>query len=83
MQITEEARQVFDEWYFSLDPGPFSKRLDAYGLRLMIILATNEKQQSITETIARNVVALLRWQLDIRRECDPVDEVDPFVKTIK
>jgi len=80
LPITEDARKVFDEWYFSLDPGPFSKRLDTYGLRLMIVLAANGKENSITEEIARNVVTLLRWQLDIRRECDPVDAENNIAK---
>jgi hypothetical protein len=80
LPITDEARQVFDEWYFGLEPGPFSKRLDTYGLRLMIILAANEKQKSISAEIARQVVTLLRWQLDIRRECDPVDAENNIAK---
>ena len=80
LQISEEARAVFDEWYFSLNPGPFSKRLDAYGLRLMIILAINEREMSITEDVARAVVTLLRWQLETRRECDPVDAENNIAK---
>jgi hypothetical protein len=80
LPITEEAREVFDQWYFSLDPGPFSKRLDTYGLRLMIILAANERENSITAEIARAVVTLLRWQLEVRRECDPVDAENNIAK---
>ena len=80
LPISEEARAVFDEWYFCLDPGPFSKRLDTYGLRLMIILAINEREMSVTEDIARAVVKLLQWQLEVRRECDPVDAENNIAK---
>lgn len=66
--------------YFSLNPGPFSKRLDTYGLRLMIILAINEREMSITEEISRAVVKLLQWQLEVRRECDPVDAENNIAK---
>jgi len=80
LQISEEARAIFDEWYFGLDPGPFSKRLDTYGLRLMIILAANEREKSISGEIARKVVKLLEWQLEVRRECDPVDAENNIAK---
>jgi hypothetical protein len=80
LPVTDEARAVFDGWYFALEPGPFSKRLDTYGLRLMIILAANEKQKEVTEEIARDVVSLLRWQLEVRRECDPVDAENNIAK---
>jgi len=80
LYITEDARTIFDEWYFGLEPGPFSKRLDTYGLRLMILLAINERETEITEDITRKVVSLLKWQLETRRECDPVDAENNIAK---
>lgn len=73
LPITDEARRVFDQWYFQQENSPFSKRLDNYGLRLMIVLSVNEGELNITPDIAERVIRLLQWQLEIRRECDPVD----------
>jgi hypothetical protein len=38
----------------------------------MILLAINEGLQEVTGAIAEKTVSLLRWEHDIRRECDPV-----------
>ena len=78
--ISDEARAVFDKWYFSLESSPFSKRLDTYGLRLMIILAINESKMTVTEEIAQAVVKLLKWQLEIRREYAPIDAENNIAK---
>jgi hypothetical protein len=73
LPITEKAREIFDEWYFNLEPSPFTKRLDTYGLRLMILLTVNEGWKEVTEETAAKVVELLQWQLKVRREVDPID----------
>lgn len=73
LPIDEDARAIFHEWYINLDPSPFARRLDGYGLRLMILFAVNEMEKHITADIASRVVRLLQWQLEIRRELDPVD----------
>jgi len=73
LPVTDEAREIFDKWYFNQESSPFIKRLDAYGLRLMILLAVNEMRSSISGDIVEKVVTLLNWQLEVRRTCDPVD----------
>lgn len=73
LPIEEEGREIFHEWYMAVEPSPFTKRLDGYGLRLMILFAINEGEDRITADIASRVVNLLKWQLDIRRELSPID----------
>lgn len=73
LPIDEEARAIFDAWYFGQESSPFCKRLDGYGLRLMILLAVNAGEPRITPGIVSRVVSLLQWQLEVRRELDPVD----------
>lgn len=75
LPIDEEARGIFDAWYLSEEShkSPLTKRLDTYGLRLMILLAVNEGSSVISAQIAANVVKLLQWQLQVRRECDVID----------
>jgi hypothetical protein len=57
----------------AVEPSPFTKRLDGYGLRLMILFAVNEGESRITADIVSRVVDLLKWQHDIRRELSPID----------
>jgi len=75
LDINEDAREIFDAWYLSDEShkSPLSKRLGTYGLRLMILLAVNEGVSTINAQISENVVKLLQWQLQIRRECDVID----------
>jgi hypothetical protein len=80
LPVTDEAREIFDKWYFNQESSPFTKRLDTYGLRLMILLAANEMRSSISDDIAEKVITLLNWQLKIRRACDPVDAENNIAK---
>ncbi|MCJ7663066.1 MAG: YfjI family protein [Desulfobacterales bacterium] len=71
--MTDEARGIFEAWYMSEDSrGIHSKRLDTYGLRLMLIFAANEMAEEIGADIAERVIKLLFWQREIRGEHDPV-----------
>jgi hypothetical protein len=71
--INSTARDIFDGWYFALESSAFSKRLDTYGHRLMVLLAANEMQKIITPEIAEKTVALLDYQLAARKHADPID----------
>ncbi|MFH1334896.1 MAG: DUF3987 domain-containing protein [Candidatus Zixiibacteriota bacterium] len=73
LPIEEEGREIFHEWYMAVEPSPFTKRLDGYGLRFMILFAINEGEDRITADIISRVVTLLQWQLNIRRELSPID----------
>jgi hypothetical protein len=71
--LTPKARTIFDTWYFSQERSVFTKRLDTYGHRLMPLLAVNELKPEIDAGIAQKVVALLTYQLEARRQADPID----------
>lgn len=73
LPISQKARAIFDEWYFKVESSPFTKRLDTYALRFMILLTVNGGQSEVTEETASKVVDLLQWQLKVRREVDPID----------
>ena len=81
LQITDEARAIFDQWYFSIKPSPFTKRLDVYGLRLMILLAVNEGKLVVTKEIALNVVELLQWQLRSGARLASIDAETSIART--
>ncbi len=71
--LTPQARTIFDAWYFGQERSVFTKRLDAYGHRLMPLLAVNDLKPEIDAVIAQKVVALLIYQLEARRQADPID----------
>ncbi len=80
MPLTPRARALFDDWYFGLEKSIFTKRLDTYGHRLMPLLAVNELKAEIDLSIARKVVALLNYQLEARRQADPIDADSTIAK---
>ena len=80
LPISQNARAIFDQWYFNIESSPFTKRLDTYGLRLMILLTVNEGLEEVTEETAIKVIELLQWQLKIRREVDPIDAEGSIAK---
>ncbi len=68
-----EAKETFHAWYMSQENSVFTKRLDAYGHRLMPLFAVNELKETITPDIVQRVITLLDYQLKARKFCDPVD----------
>ncbi len=72
-RVTSGALEMFTTWYETRERSIFERRLDTYAHRLMILLAATSGRDVIDETIMSAVIALVRYQLDVRRECDPVD----------
>ncbi|MGD0276154.1 MAG: hypothetical protein ABSB79_08875 [Syntrophales bacterium] len=73
LKMTPAAFEIFDRWYMSAQRSIFTKRLDTYGHRLMILFCVNEGKTEITADIAERVISLLDWQLRVRQEYDPID----------
>jgi hypothetical protein len=80
MPMTPEAEEIFDHWYKNRERGKFSKRLDTYGLRLMILLAINEKKDRIDQDIVEKAVDLLNYQLAARKFAHPISADSPIAK---
>ncbi len=74
-RLTSEAQARFEAWYNTYERSIFTKRLDTYGHRLMLLLAATADVHTfdIGLDIVEQVINLLSYQLDARRECDPVD----------
>jgi hypothetical protein len=81
MPLTSRGRRIFDEWYFGQERSVFTKRLDAYGHRLLPLMAANERKAEVDADIASKVVALLNYQLEARRQADPIDADNAIAKT--
>lgn len=73
LDITDKARNLYHDWYMSLENTIHTKRLDTYALRLMLLLAVNELKPEIDTETVEKVIALSDWQLEVRQEFDPID----------
>ncbi len=71
--IAESALEVLQEWYLNRPSSVHSKRLDGYALRVLILMAANKKQTSIDDQMAFDVIALMDWQLKMRKLHDPIN----------
>jgi hypothetical protein len=72
-RLTPGALDLFRTWYAQREGSIFERRLDTYAHRLMILLAATTGESVVDDEIVAAVLALVRYQLDVRRECDPVD----------
>jgi hypothetical protein len=80
LDITEEARATFQEWYMRLEQSIHTKRIDTMALRLLPILAVNEGKDVVEIDIVRKAIALANWQLEVRKEIDPIDADNSIAK---
>ena len=64
---------MFEAWYLSRERSVFARRLDTYGHRLMVLLAATKGKPTVDVEVMTAVLALLRYQLEARRQADPVD----------
>jgi hypothetical protein len=80
IDVTNDARELFDAWYMNLERSVHTKRLDTYALRLMPLLAINEGKETIDKDIIEKVVKISDWQLGVREELDPIDALSNVAK---
>ncbi len=73
LDITRDARKLFHDWYMNLEQSIHSRRIDGYGHRLMMLLAANDRKSEIDIEVVKNTIALCDWQLQIRKQHDPID----------
>lgn len=74
LRLDDEAGQVWDAWYATMPRTIHSRRLDAYGWRLMILLSLSRGDLKIVSAdTVRRVCALLDHQLALRQQFDPID----------
>jgi 5S rRNA maturation endonuclease (ribonuclease M5) len=81
LDIEDEARRLYTEWYMALPQSIHAKRLDTYAMRLMMLLAVNDQKTIIDTETVHKVMALCDWQYEIRHILDPVDADSVVAKT--
>ena len=73
LDLSPEARGIYHEWYMALERSIHAKRLDAYALRLMALLAVNDLKAEVDAETVRKVIALCAHQFRVRQFHDPID----------
>lgn len=73
LDITKEAKRYYHNWYMRMENSVHNKRLDAYALRFMMLLAVNELKSEVDIDIVKKATALCDWQLEVRKIHDPID----------
>jgi len=80
LPVDPDALGLFTRWYESRTGSIFERRLDTYAHRLMVLLAASSGRMRVDRTVMEAVLALVRYQLDARREADPVDAESTIAK---
>lgn len=73
LDLTDGAKQIFQEWYLTLDNSIHAKRLDQYALRFAALLAVNNFKKIVDGETIKDVISICDWQLEVRQLHDPID----------
>ena len=79
--LSDEAWIRYEKWYKEeLESSIHATRLETYAMRLMLLLTVNEGKTEIDYDIVEKTIAILTWQLEVRRELDPIDAENNIAK---
>ena len=80
LSITSNGRSLYHEWYMGLEKSIHTKRLDTYALKFMILLSVSDFKIKIDEKTVKKAISLVNWQLEMRRQYDPIDAESNIAK---
>lgn len=72
-KISDNASEVYDDWYKNMERSDYSRRLDTYALRMMLLFAMNDKKELIDSETVLKATYFCDWQLKVRKELTPID----------
>ena len=70
---SKAADAAWSEWYHQRPKTDSGRRLEGYGLRLMVVLTVSKQEKSISLETAQEVIKLLEHQHQIRELYDPIN----------
>jgi hypothetical protein len=76
LSISDDANAFYNEWYFDLPDSIYADRMETYSLRLAMLLAVNSLKSVIDLEVMQHATALCDWQIEVRREHDPIAAED-------
>lgn len=71
--VSPDADRLWDEWYQARARTLFDTRLDTYGLRLQVLLSATRGYFAVGQSVVEDVIKMLAWQLEARRDYNPID----------
>jgi hypothetical protein len=80
MGVDPQAFQKFDEWYLNFPPTVHTKRIDAYALRFMPLMALNEGKEKVDIEVVEKTISIMNCQIGVRKYLDPVDADNVIAK---
>lgn len=80
--ITSQGWEAWENWYgFTRYQGDMlTTRLDTIGLRLMLLIAFTRGEEQITVSVINDVIAIIEYELAVRRACAPVDALNSIAE---
>lgn len=75
-----DAEELWREWYVALEDTLHARRLDAIGMRLLLLLAVTTGAPTVTRDLVARVIAILAYELRVRRLTDPIDAENAIAK---
>ena len=76
LSINQEAHKFYGQWYLDLPDSIYADRMETYSLRLAMLLAVNDLKPIIDLETMKKATALCDWQIQVRREHDPIGAED-------
>lgn len=71
--ISMNAKRIYSEWYMEYTVSDYSRRIEDYAMRFMALLAVARGEPQITDTVVRDTIDLMTWQIAMRQQYDPID----------
>ena len=82
--LSPEAKHLWDDYYRSsamLNSGGFySKRLDTYAFKWMMLLALSQGDFEINRATVDRAIELIEYQHEIRKQYDPIDADNQYAQ---
>ncbi len=76
IEYTLEAEERLQQWYGSYERTDFTKRIETYGSRLLLLMAASEGKNSISLDMAERCISLMEWQVKVREAYQPQEYTD-------
>ena len=82
LEITGEAKRLWEDLYHALPSGEHEKRLDTLGFRLLALIALTTNKTAIDSETVATVRLILDYELKMRELTDPID-ADTLIATLE
>ena len=76
--LTDDARQVWEDWYMSLEETDETARLDNLGMRLMSLLAFTSGRSEIDADLVKSILEILEYERQVRLVFKPIEAENPY-----